>query len=181
MPRTLQSLSVHVFPAHPGQRWETPSAAMLPALRDLELDNFDWTNTAQFEALIESGVLPQLRTLSLLLRGPYAPPRAFTDALAGLETLIISTLPEKACVLPPGLWHLGFHNRYFSYENQVARAQLLLDAARALPKLRLVTATRLLDEEVLDAFKRACRDYKVDFAVYEKLECFPRPQHVDWI
>ncbi|KAI0038577.1 hypothetical protein FA95DRAFT_1201518 [Auriscalpium vulgare] len=126
-------------------------------------------------------VLPQLRSLSMLPRGLYAPPREFTDALAGLETLIISTLPEEACVLPPGLRHLGYHRYWPTPKEYVVYAQPLLDAARALPKLQLVTATRKSSRQILDAFEDMCRDRGAEFAVYEETKCFPRPWHVDWI
>ncbi|KAI0038579.1 hypothetical protein FA95DRAFT_1613271 [Auriscalpium vulgare] len=171
--------SLHALTAPVSQRWKTPRA-MLPALRALELLDIKWTDTAQCTALVAPGVLPQLRTLSVL-GGPYAPPREFTDALAGLETLILSTLPEKACVLPPGLWHLGYHSHDLGRTDQVAGAQLLLNAARALPNLRLVTVTRQSSVEVLEAFEGVCLDCGVDFAVYERPECFPLPRHVDWI
>ncbi|KAI0037417.1 hypothetical protein FA95DRAFT_1568160, partial [Auriscalpium vulgare] len=134
LPRTLQALST---PA-----WRIPvhgsTANMSPALRDLELQHVDWTSATQYAALITSGMLAQLHTLVLEYE-MVAPPRELLEALPCLKTLVLTSCPEQDYALPPALGHLGYHFHRGS-EERVAHARLLLDAARALTGLRLVTA-----------------------------------------
>ncbi|KAI0041765.1 hypothetical protein FA95DRAFT_653497 [Auriscalpium vulgare] len=174
MPRALHSLEVSARTVR--RHWSAPTA-VAPALRDAELQGTDWNNAALSAALVTSGILTQLRTLVV----DHVPSRAVSEMLAGLETLVLASLPHRICTLPRGLWHLGYHLQDAGYDDQVVHARLLLDAARTLPKLRLVTATRRSSPEVLEEFERVCRARRFDFAMYVDPKCFPRPRNVDWI
>ncbi|KAI0045467.1 hypothetical protein FA95DRAFT_1680462 [Auriscalpium vulgare] len=177
MPHALYSLKTNAENVH--CHWSTPTA-VAPALRHLDLEDADWDSEVQCAALVASGMLAQLHTLVLGSVG--VPPQSMLEALAGLKTLVIGKLPEAACALPQGIWHLGYHyDHYNDLRDEVAHAQLLLDAARGLSKLRLVTVTRKSSKKVLQEFERACRNRGVDFVVYEEPACFPRPGNVDWI
>ncbi|KAI0045558.1 hypothetical protein FA95DRAFT_1573720 [Auriscalpium vulgare] len=147
-----------------------PMAVGAPALCDLELHKADWTEARQWVSVFPSRTLAQLRTL-VLGYGSDVPPRALLEALPRLETLVLTRLPEQDYALPLALGHLGYHF-HGGREERVAHARLLLDAARALTGLRLVTATRWSSQEVLEELERACRDRGVDFRVYDEPGCF---------
>ncbi|KAI0037277.1 hypothetical protein FA95DRAFT_1614406, partial [Auriscalpium vulgare] len=111
--------------------------------------------------------------------------------------LVLDILPSTAYVLPINLRHLGyhFHGIYHDQEEGVRRLlyallrnheraynlPILLDAARALPKLNLFTATRYSSQAVLEEIERWCREGGVEFVVHPEPGCFRRPRHVDWI
>ncbi|KAI0041763.1 hypothetical protein FA95DRAFT_653434 [Auriscalpium vulgare] len=111
--------------------WSAP-AAVPPALCDLEIWHIDWDDGEQCAALVSLGVLTRLRTLVV---DGLAPAPAGT-VLAGLETLVLTKLPEQACVLPHGLCHLGYHFNGRG-EERVSAPRLLVDAARVLPEVGL--------------------------------------------
>ncbi|KAI0045578.1 hypothetical protein FA95DRAFT_1607616 [Auriscalpium vulgare] len=180
MPSALQTLATPAWIV--ANRRSAPTAEhAAPAVHDLELlQHVDWTDTELCAALVQSGMLAQLRTLVVGIPATDALPPAVLEAVPGLETLVLARLPKEAYVLPPGLRHLGYHF-YGREEERVAHARLLLDAARALAGLRLITATRRSSLAVLEEFKMACRDGRVEFAVYDNPGCFRRPRNVDWI
>ncbi|KAI0037733.1 hypothetical protein FA95DRAFT_1396315, partial [Auriscalpium vulgare] len=159
--------------------WAAPIGGLL-TVRGLELQHIEWSNDVLCGHLLASGVLPRLR--SLCITGSYATPvpRAVLEQLARVESLVLSALPQEAMPLPRALRHLGYHF-YGLGEERIVGVRLLMDAARALSELRLVTATRRSSVEVLNEFEIGCRDAGVELVVYEEPRYFSRPGNVDWI
>ncbi|KAI0040382.1 hypothetical protein FA95DRAFT_1566416 [Auriscalpium vulgare] len=181
MPRALQTLAAPAAWIVANRRSAPTAEHVAPAMHDLELLlHVNWADAELCATLFQSGMLAQLRTLVVGTRSADVLPPAMLEAAAGLETLVLTRLPKEAYVLPPGLRHLGYHF-HGREEEWVSRARLLLDAARAVAGLRLVTATRWSSRAVLEEFEMACRDGGVEFVVYDDPGCFRRPRHVDWI
>ncbi|KAI0045580.1 hypothetical protein FA95DRAFT_1607619 [Auriscalpium vulgare] len=159
--------------------WAAPIGGLL-TVRDLELQHIQWSNDVLCRHILAFSVLPRLR--SLCITGGYTTPVpcAVLEQLERLERLVLSVLPQEAMPLPRTLHHLGYHF-YDLGEEQIEGAQLLMNAARALSELRLVTVTRRSSPEVLKKFEIACEDAGVELVVYEKPWCFPRPGNLDWI
>ncbi|KAI0041766.1 hypothetical protein FA95DRAFT_653419 [Auriscalpium vulgare] len=179
MPRTLQMLSTRAsdMPLY----WPAPGAVP-PALHDLEIefsaagDMSHWTNAA----VIASGVFAQLRTLRIVGLFAEVPPAAVFEQLAVLETLVIESFTTKeSFMLPCTLRHFGYHSS--SDLEQHWKVQILLDAVRQRPELRLLTATRCSSQAMLKQLEGVCREGGVEFVVYAEPACFPSSRSSDWI
>ncbi|KAI0045437.1 hypothetical protein FA95DRAFT_122759 [Auriscalpium vulgare] len=175
IPHAVEALSIF----HADLFWAAPIGGLL-MVRYLELQELEWLNATLLRHLLVSGVLPRLR--SLCITGTYGSPvpRTVLEQLARVETLVVSGLPREAMELPRTLRHLGYHFYGLGHES-IAGAQLLMDAARALPELRLVTAISRSSTEVLKRFHTTCQHAGVELVVYKEPWRFPRPGNVDWI
>ncbi|KAI0049925.1 hypothetical protein FA95DRAFT_1603935 [Auriscalpium vulgare] len=176
MSNTVQSLAVHAYSLD----WLFEPDKVLPALRELELRNPDWADTAwcQRLRLRASNGLPQLRVLSI--QGHF-PPTEVLEQLPQLEVLVFDDFPVRAIALPRSLRHLAFHCHDHGHEQEHG-AGFLAGALSGLPELQIVTVIRRVpppESHVL--LEATCRDLGVEFATYETQEHFPRVRHVDWI
>ncbi|KAI0045444.1 hypothetical protein FA95DRAFT_1607689 [Auriscalpium vulgare] len=179
MPWTLQALSTR--PSDLPSYWPAPGTVP-PELHDLEIKCWVPADAVHLTgaAVIASGVLAQLRTLRIV--GGFADvfPAAVLEQLTVLESLVIEHLPTlDKFELPRNLRHLGYHSNGDS--EQRGQVQILLDAVRARPELKLLTATRHSSQAVLKQLEDVCRTGDVEFAVYAEPACFPHARHVDWI
>ncbi|KAI0038576.1 hypothetical protein FA95DRAFT_1684600 [Auriscalpium vulgare] len=178
MPRELQALSAGTLDMR--THCCAPTAVAPAGLQDLDLNCHEGMFSPTSAALVSSGVAAQLRSLCLFNYGAQVPPPAMVEKLAALESFVIDRLPTEALGLPQNLRHLGYHFHGVSQE-RIGKLPILLDAARALPKLNLFTATRHSSQTVLEEIERWCLEIGVQFVVYPEPGYFRRPRHVDWI
>ncbi|KAI0042117.1 hypothetical protein FA95DRAFT_614579 [Auriscalpium vulgare] len=156
--------------------WMSATAYDLPALRELELDQPDWSNTEWSSLLCASGLLPRLHTLVLF--GPLPPPEILKE-LKELESLVFEELPVHAISLPRTLRHVGYHCVFQPWNADIT---ILVTALHALDDLQLFTVTRRgLPAETQAALREACSEMDVEFVTFETEAHFPRPEHIDWI
>ncbi|KAI0045585.1 hypothetical protein FA95DRAFT_1607624 [Auriscalpium vulgare] len=182
MPHQLQALATSTLNMR--KYCCAPNTVVPAGLQDLELNCHGGLFSPTSAALVASGLAAQLRSLYLFGHGAEVLPPAVLEKLAVLESLVLDCLPTEvsgiASGLPKNLRHFGYHFHDIGHERS-EKLQILLDAARALPKLDLFTATRDSSQEVLEEIERWCREGGVELVVYPELGCFRRPRHVDWI
>ncbi|KAI0037729.1 hypothetical protein FA95DRAFT_1568070 [Auriscalpium vulgare] len=149
------------------------------ALRDLELLYPTWYESGWIEQLHRSDLLRGIHTLRVV-QGSF-PPQDVLERTARLESLVFHELPREDIVLPRSLRHVGYHPWHTHHEAKRV-ASYAVAALRALPDLKLVTATRLAGPAQLAALEEVCCDRGVEFVTYRSPRHFPNPRwDVDWI
>ncbi|KAI0038196.1 hypothetical protein FA95DRAFT_1613564 [Auriscalpium vulgare] len=150
------------------------------AVRDLELIRPAWHEAEWIEQLHRSNLLRGIHTLRIM--GSF-PPQDVLERIARLESLVFDQLPEEDVVFPRSLRHAGYHPRETSSGSEgVKVASYVVAGLRALPDLKLVTATRFAQPAQLAALEEVCRDRGVEFQTYRTPHHFPNPRwDVDWI
>ncbi|KAI0045579.1 hypothetical protein FA95DRAFT_1607617 [Auriscalpium vulgare] len=126
-----------------------PTTVIPAGLQDLELICHEKLFRPTLAALVSAGMAAQLRSLYLFGYWARVPPPAVLEKLAALESFVLDSLPTEASGLPQNLCHLGYHFHGIGDEPS-EKLQILLEAARTLPKLNLITATRQSSPEVLE-------------------------------
>ncbi|KAI0044665.1 hypothetical protein FA95DRAFT_228454 [Auriscalpium vulgare] len=172
VPRTVRSLSVS----------RDCSRAIIwynhMQLSELTLKPPYWSgHEAWLPPLLLSGVLRQLR--SLTIEGGV-PPQEFLDQLTQLQSLVVTSLPDREVSLPQSIRHIGYHCTVDGGGGSIRQMGDFPGKVRTLENLQLVTVTPHVPEKVRTALAETCGVRGVEFIVCE-CGLFPWTRNVDWI
>ncbi|KAI0041957.1 hypothetical protein FA95DRAFT_1564860 [Auriscalpium vulgare] len=149
-------------------------------LSELKIEFPKGSSLAWLCTLFASGVLPQIRSLSV--EGGI-PTQDVLDQLTQLESLVVSVIAPwpKLVSLPQTLRHIGYH--HIDEHEQIPgikRIGNFLSTLRSSKGLQFLTVTPKMPSGTLAAFADTCRIHGVQFVNSEEGH-FPWAKVVDWV